>query len=116
MTPRRMLGLDRRASAVAGVTALVVALLTLPAPASASSAKSCPQQVLREWRAGHVGKNHSVACYRAALAGLQEDLRAYSDAPEQIGRALHARLATLTAKQHGHVLGASRRLQRVDPA
>ena len=100
-----------RTVAVTGVAAVVLTLLTGPAATAASGMKACVEQVFREWRTGRIANNHSIACYHATLAALPEDMRVYSDAADQIQRALNTRVATVTPKRHHGVAGAERTLE-----
>lgn len=67
-----------------------VAGLTLAAPASA--AKPCWKVLLNDWFDGRIDKAYSVSCYRAAIKNLPEDVESYSNAREEINRALLAAL------------------------
>jgi hypothetical protein len=74
--------------------AVIVATLTVPgtdgAPESARAAgASCENAVVTDWsRDGRVDGTYPLACYRRALARLPSDMRDYSDAPDEIERAL----------------------------
>ncbi len=69
--------------------AVVAASLAVPAIAAAASDAACAQRVIRDWYAeGRVDSVHPLGCYRAAIRSLPEDVVQYSDAREQILRAL----------------------------
>jgi hypothetical protein len=72
---------------LAGVLA---ALGTDGAPETARAADvSCENAVVTDWsRDGRVDGTYPLACYRRALARLPSDVRDYSDAPDEIERAL----------------------------
>ena len=51
--------------------------------------KPCAKQVVADWYDdGRVGKIFPLACYRQAIASLPPDVLDYSNAKEEIGRAL----------------------------
>jgi hypothetical protein len=87
---------------LAGATAALTALGTDGAPEHARAAgASCENAVVTDWsRDGRVDGTYPLACYRRALARLPSDMRDYSDAPDEIERALavasNRRTATLT--------------------
>jgi hypothetical protein len=57
-------------------------------PAMAKT-KSCADQVIADWYDdGRVGKIYPLHCYTEAIAKLPADILAYSNAKEEIGRAL----------------------------
>jgi cobalamin biosynthesis Mg chelatase CobN len=57
--------------------------------ASAASTKSCADQVIGDWYDdGKVSKIYPLHCYREALKKLPPDVRDYSNAREEIARAL----------------------------
>src|SRR5919204_5013497 len=100
-----------RTVAVTGIAAVALTLLTGLAATAGSGTKACVDQVFHEWRTGRIAKDHSIACYHAALAALPEDMRVYSDFADQIQRALNARVATVTPKRRYGVAGARRTLE-----
>jgi hypothetical protein len=64
--------------------ALVAAL-----PATASSTDACAQRVIRDWYdGGRVDGVYPLRCYHAAIRALPEDVLQYSDARNEIERAL----------------------------
>ena len=69
--------------------AIVAASLTVALPAGASSTDACAQRVIRDWYAGgRVDGVYPLRCYRAAIRALPEDVLQYSDARNEIERAL----------------------------
>ena len=56
---------------------------------AAAASHSCADQVIADWYDdGRVGKIYPLACYRKAIAKLPPDVLDYSNAKEEIGRAL----------------------------
>jgi hypothetical protein len=75
-----------RALACAGVAATSLAL---PVAAEAGSTATCAQRVIRDWYAGgRVDGAYPLGCYRAAIRALPEDVLQYSNARNEIERAL----------------------------
>ena len=67
----------------------VASCLGLAAPAGAGPYDACAQRVIRDWYSGgRVDGTYPLACYRAAMRALPEDVRQYSDADREIARAL----------------------------
>jgi hypothetical protein len=78
----------RRLSLPALVLGLVLAALALAGPAAAAS-KSCADQVVADWYGdGRVDKVFPAHCYREAIRSLPVDVLDYSNAKEDILRAL----------------------------
>jgi hypothetical protein len=78
----------RRLSFPALVLALVLASLALAGPSTAAS-KSCGDQVIADWYGdGRVDKVFPLQCYQAAIRSLPVDVLDYSNAKEDILRAL----------------------------
>jgi hypothetical protein len=84
-----------------GVTALVVGALMGVLTAGAGTPdelrrtpdRSCGARVVDDWADdGWVQGRYTAACYRAAIADLPEDLRAYSTAGDDLERALQQAL------------------------
>ena len=74
--------------AVIGVLA-VASCLGFAARAEAGPFDACAQRVIRDWYSGgRVDGTYPLACYRAAMRALPEDVRQYSDADREIARAL----------------------------
>jgi hypothetical protein len=56
---------------------------------AAAKATPCATRVIADWYDdGRVGKIYPLECYRQAIASLQPDVLDYSNAKEEIGRAL----------------------------
>jgi cobalamin biosynthesis Mg chelatase CobN len=71
--------------------ALVAVLLLCGAGSSgtATAAQSCADAVIADWYDdGRISKIYPLACYRQAIAKLPPDILDYSNAKEEIGRAL----------------------------
>jgi hypothetical protein len=69
--------------------AVVAASLTAALAAEASSTDGCAQRVIRDWYdGGRVDGVYPLRCYRAAIRALPEDVLQYSDARNEIQRAL----------------------------
>jgi hypothetical protein len=68
----------------------VAAIVALEFPAGAAGqSRSCAQRVVHDWYAdGTIDNSYSLACYRAALRALPEDVRQYSSADEDIRGAI----------------------------
>ena len=74
--------------AVIGVLTVASCLGFAP-PAGAGPYDACAQRVIRDWYSGgRVDGTYPLACYRAAMRALPEDVRQYSDADREIARAL----------------------------
>src|SRR5262245_34410355 len=79
----------RRRLGVRIVVAVAVALLLAPSSGSAGSLDACAQRVIRDWYGGgRVDGVYPLACYRAALRALPNDVLQYSNADQDIRRAL----------------------------
>lgn len=69
--------------------AIVAASLAAAQPADASATDACAQRVIRDWYAGgRVDGVYPLRCYRAAIRALPEDVLQYSEARNEIERAL----------------------------
>ena len=84
--------------------ALVVAAV-VAAPGTAQAAKPCWKVLLNDWYDGRIDKAYPVSCYRAAIKNLPDDVASYSNAREEINRALLA--AINKGKAEGDPLGPS---------
>lgn len=73
-----------------GLALLVLALLAGIVTATATAkTKSCADQVIADWfDDGRIGKIYPLECYRQAIAKLPPDVLDYSNAKEEIARAL----------------------------
>lgn len=70
--------------------AVVFALVALgAATATPASAASCARAVINDWyKHGSVTGQYPIHCYSEALANLPEDVHQYSNAPDDIRRAM----------------------------
>jgi hypothetical protein len=64
----------------------VAILLATAAPAHA--APICWRALLSDWSDGSIDRTYAPRCYTTALARLPDDIRLYSSAEDDIGRAL----------------------------
>ncbi|MFN8224172.1 MAG: hypothetical protein U0R50_13105 [Gaiellales bacterium] len=74
-----------------GLVALVLAAAAAlaPSPAAAKSKESCARKIVNDWYGdGKVDKIYPTHCYREAIRSLPVDVRDYSNAEEDILRAL----------------------------
>src|ERR687888_2805227 len=60
--------------------------------APAAGAANCGAAVLKDWADGKLDRAYPVKCYQNALAAMPEDMRSYTTAPDDIRRALLARI------------------------
>jgi len=87
---------------LAGLLAAVLAF------ASPASAQPCAEQIIDDWSDNaEIDGTYPVECYRAAIAALPEDLRAYSSAADDIRRALQARLQVDGGSEDGGSSGGT---------
>ena len=68
---------------------LVAALVAVPT-SSAATTTPCWQRVLSDWTDGSVQSSYAAGCYAKALKRLPTDVRLYSDADQEIRRAMLA--------------------------
>jgi len=85
---------------------LAVAAAALVTPTTAGAA-TCGTAVLKDWADGKLDRAYPVRCYQAALDAMPEDMRSYTSAPDDIKRALLARLRA-SRTHHGALRGRSR--------
>jgi hypothetical protein len=78
----------RQTFAFGVAVAALAAALAAPSPAAAAT--PCWQRVLDEWGTGAVRQTYTQTCYRAALAHLPFDMRAYTTAEHDITAAMIA--------------------------
>src|SRR3954451_15010786 len=78
--------------------AMSLGLMAFLSAGTAGAAQPCASRLLADWQDGRIDHVYPVSCYRAALAGLPEDVRVYSSAQTDITRALQGRLARTAAK------------------
>jgi cobalamin biosynthesis Mg chelatase CobN len=73
-----------------GLAALVLVMLAgMGGKVAAAASGSCADQVIADWYDdGRVGKIYPLACYQEAIKKLPPDVLDYSNAKEEIGRAL----------------------------
>ena len=75
--------------------------------APTAAAASCGTAVLKDWADGKLDRAYPVKCYQDALDAMPEDMRSYTTAPDDIRRALLARLRAART-HHGELRGRSR--------
>ena len=69
--------------------ALLASLALTSVAGPAAAATPCWTRLLDDWvKDGRIDRPYPATCYRAAIANLPEDVRAYSSAREDIERAL----------------------------
>lgn len=76
---------------VRAIVAMVAGLSVFAAssPADAGSLEDCAQRVIRDWyTGGRIDKLYPLPCYRAAIGLLPDDVLQYTDAGDEIARAL----------------------------
>ena len=79
----------RRRLGVRIVVAAAFVVLLAPSSGMAGSLDVCAQRVIRDWYSGgRVDGVYPLACYRAALRALPNDVLQYSNADQDIRRAL----------------------------
>jgi len=77
-----------------GVGRVVLTLATVAAAAVAawapagSAAEPCWQVLVDDWSDGAISNLYPIRCYRQALENMPEDVRLYSNASDDINRAL----------------------------
>jgi hypothetical protein len=73
-----------------GLAALALVLLSgIGGKVASAASGSCADQVIADWYDdGRVGKIYPLACYQQAIKKLPPDVLDYSNAKEEIGRAL----------------------------
>ena len=74
------------------IVAALACTAALPAPATAATKPDCAAKVLKDWSDGRLDQIYPVRCYQSALDRMPEDMRSYTTAPDDIQRALLARL------------------------
>jgi hypothetical protein len=81
---------------------VVLTLATIAAAAAAaaapagSAAKPCWQVLVDDWADGAISNLYPISCYRQALQNMPEDVRLYSNASDEINRALAGRAVKRT--------------------
>ena len=77
---------------VTGAALAATAALALGA-GPAAAAKSCGNAIIQDWYADSaIDGQYSARCYREALGRVSDQMRIYSDLPEQLERGLRAAL------------------------
>jgi|SRR5919204_3028887 hypothetical protein len=74
------------------IVAALACTAALPAPATAATKPDCAAKVLKDWSDGRLDQIYPVRCYQSALDRMPDDMRSYTTAPDDIRRALLARL------------------------
>ena len=69
---------------------LVAALAATPTASAATTPKPCWERVISDWTNGNVQSSYKAGCYAKALKRLPTDVRMYSDAGQDIRRAMLA--------------------------
>ena len=83
------MGSRRRRVGAVIIAAVAFTLVAAPSPGSAASLDACAQRVIRDWyTGGRIDDVYPLACYRAALRSLPDDVLQYSNADQDIRRAL----------------------------
>lgn len=83
------MGFRRRRVGAVIIAAVAFMLVAAPSPGSAASLDGCAQRVIRDWyTGGRIDDVYPLACYRAALRSLPDDVLQYSNADQDIRRAL----------------------------
>jgi hypothetical protein len=79
----------RRRVGVLVALAAAFSLAPVPPQAAGGSLDACAQRVIRDWYSGgRVDGVYPLGCYRAALRALPDDVLQYSNADQDIRRAL----------------------------
>jgi hypothetical protein len=74
------------------VVAVAASVAALPAPAAGAPQAPCGKAVLKDWADGKIDRAYPIRCYQDALNRMPEDMRSYTTAPDDLRRALLARL------------------------
>ena len=83
------MGFRRRRVGALVIAAVAFVLVAAPSPGAAASLDTCAQRVIRDWYSGaRVDHVYPLACYRAAIRALPDDVLQYSSADQDIRRAL----------------------------
>ena len=84
----------KRLARAAALTAVL--LVTLPAPAQAAA--PCWKLLITDWYDGTINKSYAIPCYQQAIDHLPTDARLYSNARDDILRAMQLEVAAQNAK------------------
>jgi hypothetical protein len=74
------------------IIAFAAACLAGFAPPGAAGTTGCGSAVLKDWAHGKLTRSYPARCYQSALDNMPEDMRSYTSAPDDIQRALLAKL------------------------
>jgi hypothetical protein len=74
------------------VVAVAASVAALPAPSAAAAKAACGSAVLKDWADGRIDRAYPIRCYQDALERMPEDMRSYTTAPDDVRRAMLARL------------------------
>jgi hypothetical protein len=106
--------------AMIAIAALAASAALAVGAGSAGAAEPCWRTVINDWyKHGTVSTGYAPRCYREAQGNVSDQMRIYSDLPEELDRALQATLrATKGVKDARHVASspgtkASGPIQRV---
>ena len=77
--------------ALALATVAAAAVVVVP---PGSAAAPCWQVLVDDWADGAISNLYPISCYRQALQNMPEDVRLYSNASDEINRALAGRAVT----------------------
>jgi hypothetical protein len=72
------------------------AVLAVFAAPAAAAPPPCWKTLLNDWYDGHIDKTYPIPCYHQAIAHLPTDIKLYSNAKEDIQRALQAAITKTT--------------------
>ena len=90
--------------------AALAAIAALALGAGSASAKSCGSRVIDDWYAdGTIDGTYSSQCYREALGRVSDQMKIYSDLPDQLDRGLRA---AVTREAKGGVKSATKTIQQ----
>lgn len=102
--------LGLRSALLLAAIALVALLTGCGATTAASSAgPGCSDAILNDWADGRIDGIYEAECYLAAIDALPEDVRAYSNAEDDISRALHS---LHRSQSSGDAAAVSRRMSQ----
>ena len=93
------------------VIAVAACAVAVPAPAAAAPKASCGTAVLKDWADGKINRAYPIRCYQDALNRMPEDMRSYTTAPDDVRRAMLARLRAARL-QHSRAQAEAKRARR----
>jgi len=76
--------------------ALAAALFVAFGCGNAAAAQPCWRTVIQDWYDGKIDGDYSASCYREALKNAPDDLKMYSDLPDDLDRALQTKTRSLS--------------------